>query len=247
MSAWYRMGLLSAMVLTSALLGACAGVLPGPAPSPARTYVLAPDLPSWDGAALSPRGSGPTILVARPEDAAGYATQRMAYLERDYRLDYFAEHEWVASPAAMLGPLLVKALRGGGAFAAVSDDASGISSDLRLDTVVESLHQDFRTRPSQARVELRVQVVEPEQRRILATRVFADAEPAPSDDPYGGVVAANRALSRLLPQIADFAAETAGRRKAAAARTEASRGPSPMALTATAGQNVARSSGARRD
>jgi cholesterol transport system auxiliary component len=207
--------------------------------------MLAPNLPSPDGAVSMHRGSGPTILVSRPQDAAGYATQRMAYLERDYRLDYFAEHEWVASPAAMLGPLLVKALRGGGAFAAVSDDASGISADLRLDTVVESLYQDFRTRPSQARVELRVQVVEPERRRILATRIFADTEPASSDDPYGGVVAVNRVLSRLLPKIADFAADTAGRLKAAAARNEAARGSSAMASAVPAGQNVARSSGAR--
>ena len=247
MSASYRMGLLSAILLAPALLGACAGLLPGPAQSPARTYLLAPDLPPGDGAALRLRGSGPTILVARPQDAAGYATQRMAYLERDYRLDYFAEHEWVASPAAMLGPLLVKALRGGGAFAAVSDDASSISADLRLDTVVESLYQDFRTRPSQARVELRVQLVEPDRRRILATRVFADTQPAPSDDPYGGVVAVNRVLSRLLPQIADFAAETAGRLKAAAARTEPRSGSPPMASAAPAGQNVARSSGAQGD
>jgi cholesterol transport system auxiliary component len=170
----------------------------------------------------------------------------MAYLKQDYRLDFYADHEWVDTPAVMLGPLLVKALQGSGAFGAVSEEASGISADLRLHTVIESLYQDFRVRPSQARVELRVQVVEPERRRILATRVFADAEPSPSDDPYGGVVAANRALSRLLPQIADFAAETAGRLKATAARTEPVAGSPPMALAAPAGQNVARSSDARR-
>jgi len=236
-----------AVVLVSALMGGCAGVLPGPAESSPMTYLLAPTLPSGDRVSADLGQSRPTLLVARPEDTAGYATRRMAYLQQDYRLDYYADHEWVDTPAAMLGALLVKALTASQAFGAVSEDARGISADLRLDTVVEALYQDFRTRPSQARVELRVQVVEPDQRRILATRVFADAEPAPSDDPYGGVVAANRALSRLLPQIADFAAEAARRRKAAAARTEASRGPSPMALTATAGQNVARSSGARRD
>jgi cholesterol transport system auxiliary component len=247
MSASYPMGPTAVVLLVSALLGACAGVLPGPAQSPAKTYMLAPDLPSPDGAVSMHRGSGPTILVSRPQDAAGYATQRMAYLERDYRLDYFSEHEWVASPAAMLGPLLVKALRRGGVFAAVSDDASSVSADLRLDTLIESMYQDFRTRPSLARVELRVQLVEPDRRRILATRVFADTQPAPSDDPYGGVVAVNRVLSRLLPQIADFAAETAGRLKAAAARAEPAPGSPPMASEAPAGQNVARSSGARGD
>lgn len=223
MSALRQMGSAGALVLVSALLGGCAGVLPGPAESPPKTYVLAPELPSGDRVSADLGRARPTLLVSRPEDAAGYATRRMAFLEQDYRLDYFAEHEWVDTPAAMLGPLLVKGLRGSGAFRAVSEDAAGIDAEIRLDTVIESLYQDFRTRPSQARVELRVRLVEPERRRILATRLFTDVQPAPSDDPYGGVVAVNQALGRLVPRIADFAAETAARLKASAPGTESPR------------------------
>jgi cholesterol transport system auxiliary component len=213
----------AATVLAAALAASCAGVLPGPAEAPPRTYLLAPELVSGDATPGGRRESRPTVLVSVPEDAAGYDTRRMAYLEQDYRLDYYAGHEWVDTPAVMVGPLLVKALRGSGAFAAVSDDAGGIGADLRLDTVIESLYQDFRTRPSQARVELRVRLVDPERRRILASRVFADRQPAPSEDAYGGVEAANRALGRLLPQIAVFAAETAARWKAAGPTVEAPR------------------------
>jgi cholesterol transport system auxiliary component len=135
----------------------------------------------------------------------------MAYMEEDYRLDYYADHAWVDSPPAMLGPVLVDALRASGAFATVTEDARGITSDLRLDSLIVNLYQDFRTRPSMARLEIRVRLVDPQGRRVLASRAFADAEPAPSDDAYGGVVAANRALARMLPRIADFAAETASR------------------------------------
>jgi cholesterol transport system auxiliary component len=223
MSALTRMAHVVAVVLVSALMGGCAGVLPGPAESSPMTYLLAPTLPSGDRVSADLGQSRPTLLVARPEDAAGYATRRMAYLQQDYRLDYYADHEWVDTPAAMLGALLVKALTASQAFGAVSEDARGISADLRLDTVIESLYQDFRTRPSLARVELRVSLVEPERRRILATRVFADTEPAPSDDPYGGVVAVNVVLTRLLPRIADFAAETPIRLKVTEPRTETAR------------------------
>jgi len=204
-----RVCLIAALALPP-LLGGCAGVLPGPAGAAPKTYLLAPDLPSGP-ASERPRAAGPTVLVSRPEDAAGYATRRMAYVEQDYRLDYYADHEWVDTPAVMIGALLVKALRASGAFASVSEDERGIASDLRLDTVIDALYQDFRTRPSQIRVELRVRLVDPDGRSILATRVFADAQPAASDDAYGGVVAANQVLARLLPRIADFAAETAAR------------------------------------
>jgi cholesterol transport system auxiliary component len=40
--------------------------------------------------------------------------------------------------------------------------------------------------------------------RVLATQTFEAYENAPSDSPYGGVIAANRALKQLLGQIANF-------------------------------------------
>lgn len=198
--------------LAAVLLGGCSGVLPRPPGRPPTTYLLAPDIAASDArrSGRSARTS-PLLLVSPPAAAPGYGTRRMAYLERDYRLDYFADHEWVDSPAAMLAPLLVRALREGVAFDHVSEEASGLSGGLRLDTTIESLYQDFRTRPSRVQVSLQARLVDPNGGHILATRVFAAAEPAPADDPYGGVVAANRALARLLPQVADFAAEVSGR------------------------------------
>jgi cholesterol transport system auxiliary component len=135
----------------------------------------------------------------------------MAYLERDYRLDYFADHQWVDSPAAMLEPLLVQALGAHPAFGAVGSDGRGIRADLRLDTVIEAFYQDFRTRPSRVRVALRVRLVDPGDGRILAMRLFDLTEPAPADAAYGGVQAINRAVARLLPEVADFAARAASR------------------------------------
>jgi cholesterol transport system auxiliary component len=198
-------------LLILVLLVSCAGVLPGSRESAPLTYLLAPGLPAAGRPATGRSGTAKTLLVSRPEEAAGFGTRRMAYMGEDYRLDYFADHEWVDSPAAMLGPLLVRALRASDVFGAVTDDARGIRADLRLDTVVEALYQDFRKQPSVGRVELRVRLVAPEAGRILTSNVFVEVEPAPSDDPYGGVVAINRALTRLLPQIADFAAQSAAR------------------------------------
>ena len=37
---------------------------------------------------------------------------------------------------------------------------------------------------------------------MLASALFEAVEPAASDDPYGGVVAANRAVARVLDDIA---------------------------------------------
>ena len=214
-------------LLAAILLVGCSEILPKPPGRPPTTYLLAPDLPTHaSGSGRSARTS-PLLLVAQPEAAPGYTTRRMAYLERDYRLDYFADHEWVDTPAAMLAPLLVRALREWAAFDHVSEEASGIYGGLRLDTTIESLYQDFRTRPSRVQVSLQARLVDPGGGHILAIRVFGDSEPTPADDPYGGVVAANRVLARLLPRLADFAAEVARRPAPPAANRTDRAAPGP--------------------
>ena len=57
-------------------------------------------------------------------------------------------------------------------------------------------------------------------RRVLAWRVFDESVAAASDDPYGGVVAANRAVQTVLEQLAVFCATAAGQRQATAAKGE---------------------------
>ncbi len=224
-------------LLCAGIVTGCAGVLPKPPELPPRTYLLSADPNEGEARpAQAARGElrslAPTLAVSRPEAAAGYGSARIAYMDQDYRLDYYADHAWVDSPGAMLGPLLIDALRGSGAFAAVTENARGVGADLRLDTVIESLYQDFRSRPSQARVQLRVRLVDLQGRRVLATRVFTGSQPAPSDDAYGGVVAANRVLAKMLPEVAAFAAE-------AATRAERSRTQAPAAPRQQTGESGA--------
>lgn len=192
-----------AVLLAASWLGGCSAIL-GPAERPPSRYLFAPDLAEDQG------GRGPILSVSLPGAAAGYGTRGMAYLERDYRLDHFAYSEWVDTPAVMLQPLLARALRARGGFEVVTEEeARGVSADLRLDLFIERVHQDFRVRPSVASVALRAQLVDPLRRELVAARTFSAEEQAPSDDPYGGVVAVNRVLARLLPEVADFAARAA--------------------------------------
>lgn len=190
-------------------VGGCSGLLPRPPEGLSATFMLSPFLSASRASTQTASGSDLTLLVSRPEPSAGYGTARMAYLEPDYRFDYFADHQWIDSPSAMLEPLLVQALGSTPALGTVSSDGRGISADLRLDSVIEAFYQDFRTRPSRVRVALRVRLVDLRDGRILAARLLEDSAPAPTDTAPGGVQAINRVLSRLLPQVADFAAKAA--------------------------------------
>lgn len=189
-----------------ALLSACPA-LP-PLPEAASTYVL--DARLVPAAQKAP--SKTVIAVSPPRARPGFDTASMAYVRRPHEVEYFAKNRWADTPARMLAPLLVQALDRSGGFRAVVQAPGAVSADLRIEVEIVQLLQDFETRPSRVRFTLRAQLIEVASRRVLATREFDEAESAASDDAYGGVIAANRALERLLGQLVDFCSgQAAGR------------------------------------
>ena len=143
------------------------------------------------------------ILVAAPVARPGYDGARMAYVTRAFEVQFFARHEWVAPPGQMLAPLLVEALERGGRFRAVQSPAD-VAPAFRLETEIIALQQEFTLQPSQTRFALRAELVDVAERRVVAAEEFEAVEPAPSDGPYGGVVAANHAVARVLGDLAKW-------------------------------------------
>ena len=188
-------------------LAACSALRPAAAPVPAFYALEGP--PRAASAAVAPPAAAPTLIVNPPHAAAGFDSPRIIYVRQDHKLEYFAHNEWVDPPARMLAPLLVAALENSGAFRAVVLTPSAAAGDLRLDTEIIRLQHEFQTQPSRVRFTLRAYVVEDRTRRVLAWREFEAAVPATSEDPYGGVVAANRAVHSVLAELSAFCAETA--------------------------------------
>lgn len=145
-----------------------------------------------------------TLLVNTPGARSGYDSTRMIYLQKAHEIDYYTENQWVDNPARMLAPLLVQALESTAKYRAVVTTRSAVTADLRLDTEIVRLQQEFFSRPSQVHLTLRVQLTDMRSKSVLAAREFDVTETATSDDPYGGVLAANRAVKTALQQIADF-------------------------------------------
>ncbi len=193
-------GMLSVMAL-----GACSVLQPAATPSPA--FYSLDGIPGRAPAAAPI--SAPTLIISPPHAAAGYDSKRIIYVREPHKLEYFAHSEWVDPPARMLAPLLVAAVENSGAFRAVVLTPSTATADLRLDTEIIRLQQDFRTRPSTVRFTLRATLIDQNTRRVEAWREFDNSVPAGSEDPYGGVVAANRAVRITLENLADFCAEAA--------------------------------------
>jgi cholesterol transport system auxiliary component len=204
-----RLPMRSVMVaaLLFALLTGCAG-LRGAGTAP-QTWRL--DLPAKLPAAPDGGPGATTLVIGPPRAAPGFESPRMLYSRRPHELAAFASHEWVDTPARMLGAVLAETLaRSGDWFAVVT--TPGARGDYRLDVTDLTLVQEFAQVPGQVRLGVRVQLVAIGSRRVLASHSFEVIEPTPSEDPYGGVIAANRAVASLLAELRPWVANasTAG-------------------------------------
>jgi len=195
------------VLVLAALLAGCAGLQPVQAPSPGLHV-----LQGAAAVASAPVRRDLVLEVGVPRAWPGFDTPQMAYVQKPYALDYFANSRWADAPAHMLAPLLARALEQTGGFRAVVQTPGGVPADLRLSGELVRLQQNFMTRPSKVELTLRVELIDVRGRRVLAARVFDETEPAPTDDAYGGVTAANAALQRVLAQVAAFCVAEAGGR-----------------------------------
>jgi cholesterol transport system auxiliary component len=81
---------------------------------------------------------------------------------------------------------------------------SAAAVDLQLDITLIRLQQEFLQTPSQIRLTLRATLTDLKRNRVLAGRLFEAIEAAPQEDAYGGVRAADKAVTQLLTQITRF-------------------------------------------
>ncbi|MCK7466913.1 MAG: PqiC family protein [Desulfosudis oleivorans] len=138
------------------------------------------------------------LAISTPRSRPGFDTAEIAHVQRPHELNYFVTSRWAAAPARMLEPLLLQALGQTEGFRAVVPAAGAVPADVVLDIELIHLRHNFEMKPSRVQLSLRAQLIDVRGKRVLAVKQFDEAENAGSDDPYGGVTAANRLVRRVL-------------------------------------------------
>jgi len=189
--------------LLAIVLTACS-LFPAGRNTPPHTYLLSLDTSPGNPPAASGGTGAETLLVNLPRAQAGFDTPHIVYLRHPYTINYYANNQWVDTPSRMLAPLLVQAMEKTGCWRVAVQMPVAVQGDYRLDTEIVHLQQEFFSQPSRVRLTLQVQLVELPGQSVIATRQFEILEDAPSEDAYGGVIAANHAVDKLLDQMADW-------------------------------------------
>lgn len=145
-----------------------------------------------------------TLLVTATEAAAGYQTEQMLYIKKPYALEPFANNAWVNPPADMIYPLVLQSLQRTNLFKAVTSNAYTLGVDYRLDTQLLALEQNFLKKPSVLEFSGKMVLTHVNDNKVLASRIINLQIPCPSDTPYGGVIAANKATQQFTAILAQF-------------------------------------------
>ncbi len=142
-----------------------------------------------------------SLLISQPEAMAGYQTEQMLYVKKPYELSSFAENAWIAPPANMLYPLLIEAFQADHRFSAIASSPYADKVDYRLDTQLLAMQQTFLTKPSEFILTLKIVVTRVKSNQVLASRIITEHVACPTDTPYGGVIAANKAAIAMTEKI----------------------------------------------
>ncbi|MBW5803022.1 hypothetical protein FIV31_07050 [Coxiella endosymbiont of Ornithodoros amblus] len=145
-----------------------------------------------------------TILVSMPIPNPGYQTSAIIYMLTPYELSRYANSRWVAPPSEMLMPLLVQALRQTGYFYAVVSPSFFGMTHYRLDTRLLKLQQEFFFPISRIRLTMEASLIRSATNHVVANHLFEVLVAAPMNNPYGCVLAANKAAAIMSYRIAQF-------------------------------------------
>lgn len=197
-----------ATALAAMCCAACTGSLFQSKAAPPTIYVLSagsapPAAPSGDGA---PQPKIPVDLaVLKPRMRTGLATDRIAVLYPDRRLDYFADARWSGPAGDVLQDLAVQAfLHSRARLRTVSGDASVFASAYWLEIEVMDFQAEYTSASAAPTVHVHflARIGESGDRHILGRFEAEARQPAAENRLTAIVDAYARAADAVLAEIA---------------------------------------------
>lgn len=145
-----------------------------------------------------------TLQITQPEEVSGYQTAQMLYIKKPFLIEAFAKNSWTSPPGDMLYPLLVESILSSHYFHAVKTSIYPGDADYRLDTLILDFHQNFLKKPSVIDFTAKITVTNISKNAPVASKIISLHIPCPSNTPYGGVIAANRASQQFTAIARNF-------------------------------------------
>ena len=166
--------------------------------TPAVTYYVLND--SAAAAVTAGRPNAPTLLVLDTTASGFYDSDQLIFSRRADTRGQYQFARWTERPGKRLADLMRTRLDRQGIWN-VTAGGGHVRGDVLLDTELIELYHDAATQPGQVRLELRAELVDLRQRKVIARRSFEQTVAVPSYDASGAAAASSLAVTRMLDEL----------------------------------------------
>ena len=177
-----------------------------PTPEPVSTYKLTPE-------SNKPLSENQTVLnlslrINKP-NASGYlATSRLVVMTQDQQLSVYKGAQWHEATPLMIRNQLLDSFRQANLVAFVSSDDKQLVAQVELDSDLREFQTQYHNGKAQVSIILVVRLVNPQQKRILASRTFSEQLEARSAELPDVVSAFSRAQNQLSQSVITWTQQT---------------------------------------
>ena len=187
------------------VLSACGGNLIGP-PDAGPIYVVRPTLAPASGEKVSW-----SLSILRPDVPGGLDSDRIALVQPDGSLDYYAKANYPDRVPASIQQALLDAFEASGRIDAVAREEQALHADYNLLVEVKDFAAHYATQDGVPAVTVAVQakLTTAHGRKIIAAQGFTQTANAGANSAAATVQALQQALGVVVKQVVDWTLATA--------------------------------------
>ena len=147
----------------------------------------------------------PTLRVLDTTTGGFYDSDQLVFSRSAGTRGQYQFARWTERPGRRFAELLRTRLDRLGRYR-VAPAGGVVRGDLMLDTRLVEFYHDATSEPGQVRLELRAELVDLKQRRLLGRHTFEQKVPLTTYDAAGAAQASNLAVSRVLDDVSAWLA-----------------------------------------
>ncbi|MBW8364314.1 MAG: PqiC family protein [Rhizobium sp.] len=147
----------------------------------------------------------PTLQVLDTTTGGFYDSDQLVFSRSTGTRGQYQFARWTERPGRRFAELLRTRLDRLGRYR-VAPAGGVVRGDLMLDTRLVEFYHDATSEPGQVRLELRAELVDLKQRRLLGRHTFEQKVPLTTYDAAGAAQASNLAVSRVLDDVSAWLA-----------------------------------------
>lgn len=151
------------------------------------------------------RSYAPTLLVRDTTTGGFYDSDQLVFSRSAGTRGQYQFARWTERPGRRFAELMRARLEQLGRYR-VAPAGGVVRGDLMLDTRLVEFYHDATSEPGQVRLELRAELVDLKQRRLLGRHTFEQKVPLTTYDAAGAAQASSQAVGRVLDDLSAWLA-----------------------------------------